>query len=241
MRDAFNEELRFISGQLVEMTRLTSSALNRATQAIMDADLELAESVITADEHIDAVRRDLDNRAVDVLARQQPVATDLRILVTAMRMSSDLERMGDLARHVAKLARLRYPTSAVPPSLRATFSEMAQVALRMTSQTGSIIASHDVDGAAKLQREDDEMDELHREVFRKMLDEDWDGGTEQAVDATLLSRYYERFGDHAVSVANRVVYLVTGEWHDEAAMDDRLEQRTADSAQSTAPVRRAQT
>ncbi|MDQ3527804.1 MAG: phosphate transport system regulatory protein PhoU, partial [Actinomycetota bacterium] len=106
MRDAFNEELRFISGQLVEMTRLTASALNRATQAIMDADLELAESVITADEHIDAVRRDLDNRAVDVLARQQPVATDLRILVTAMRMSSDLERMGDLARHVAKLARL---------------------------------------------------------------------------------------------------------------------------------------
>ncbi|WP_311197761.1 PhoU domain-containing protein [Ornithinimicrobium sp. INDO-MA30-4] len=121
MRTAFHEELAFISDQLVEMTRLTASALNRATQALMDADLELAESVITADEHIDAIRRDLDNRAVDTLARQQPVATDLRILVTSMRMSSDLERMGDLARHVAKVARLRYPESSIPPALRGVF------------------------------------------------------------------------------------------------------------------------
>lgn len=237
MRTAFHQELQFISDQLVEMTRLTASAVNRATQALMDADLALAETVITADEHIDAVRRDLDHRAVDALARQQPVATDLRILVTAMRMSADLERMGDLARHVAKLARLRYPNSAIPATLRSTFSEMAHVAESMVTKAGSIIASSSVDGALELQREDDEMDQLHREVFRQLLSEDWQGGTEAAIDATLLSRYYERFGDHAVSVAHRVVYLVTGEWHDESALDERLEGRTTTSTTGKAPVR----
>ncbi len=237
MRTAYHEELVFISDQLVEMTRLTASALNRATQALMDADLELAESVITADEHIDAVRRDLDNRAVDTLARQQPVATDLRTLVTSMRMSSDLERMGDLARHVAKVARLRYPEAAIPASLRATFAEMAQLAERMVMKTGSIIHNNDLEGASRLKDDDDRMDELHREVFRLLLSERWDGPIEAAVDATLLSRYYERFGDHAVSVAHRVVYLVTGEWHDEVNMDDALESRTAESARHTAPVR----
>jgi len=236
MRTAYHEELVFITDQLVEMTRLTASALNRATQALMDADLELAESVITADEHIDAVRRDLDNRAVDVLARQQPVATDLRTLVTAMRMSSDLERMGDLARHVAKVARLRYPESAISASLRSTFTEMAQIAERMVVKTGTIIDTNDVGGASRLADDDDRMDELHREVFRVLLSERWQGATEAAVDATLLSRYYERFGDHAVSVAHRVVYLVTGEWHDEMNMDEALEMRTADSARHTAPV-----
>jgi phosphate transport system protein len=236
MRTAYHEELVFITDQLVEMTRLTASALNRATQALMDADLELAESVITADEHIDAVRRDLDNRAVDVLARQQPVATDLRTLVTAMRMSSDLERMGDLARHVAKVARLRYPESAISASLRSTFTEMAQIAERMVVKTGTIIENNDLEGASRLKDDDDRMDELHREVFRVLLSERWEGATEAAVDATLLSRYYERFGDHAVSVAHRVVYLVTGEWHDEMNMDEALEMRTADSARHTVPV-----
>ena len=225
MRTAFHEELALISDQLVEMTRLTSSALNRATQALMDADLALAESVITADEHIDALRRDLDNRAIDAIARQQPVARDLRMLVTAMRMSSDLERMGDLARHVAKLARLRYPRPAVPAQLRATMTEMSRVALRMVEKAGSVIASNDLEGAASLLQADDEMDDLHREVFRKVLSESWDGGIEPAIDVTLLSRYYERFGDHAVAVAHRVVYLVTGEWYDETELEERLEAR----------------
>jgi len=226
LRTAFHEELRLIRDQLVEMTRLTSSALNRATQALTDADLELAESVITADEHIDALRRELDDRAVDAIARQQPVARDLRMLVTAMRMSADLERMGDLARHVAKTARLRYPRSAVPASLRSTITGMSRVALRMVDRAGSVIASDDLEGAAELLQADDEMDHLHREVFRKVLSDGWDEGIEAAIDATLLSRYFERFGDHAVAVAHRVVYLVTGEYHDEDELEGRLEARS---------------
>lgn len=236
MRSAFHEELRTIRDQLVEMTRLTSTALDRATTALLDADLALAESVIGADEHIDAVRRDLDERAVDVIARQQPVARDLRVLVTAMRMSADLERMGDLARHVAATARLRYPRPAVPPSLRSTITAMSRVALQMVDRAGTVIASDDLEGAAALLQADDEMDDLHREVFRTVLSDDWDEGIEAAVDATLLSRYFERFGDHAVAVAHRVVYLVTGEYHDESELEERLEARARRRDEPGQPV-----
>lgn len=223
MRTAFTEELQFISDQLVEMTRLSGAALDRATEALMNADLELAESVISADAHIDAVRRDLDNRAIDALARQQPVATDLRTLVTAMRMSSDLERMGDLARHVAKLTRLRYPNKVLPAELESTFAAMSNVAEKLVGQAGLIIETNDLDAAEQLDVTDDKMDELHRDVFRALLSPEWDGGTEAAIDATLLSRYFERFGDHAVSIAHRVVYLVTGEWGDDIELDERLD------------------
>lgn len=223
MRTAFTEELQFISDQLVEMTRLAGAALDRATEALMTADLELAESVISADAHIDAVRRDLDNRAIDALARQQPVATDLRTLVTAMRMSSDLERMGDLARHVAKLTRLRYPNKVVPAELEPTFVAMSNVAEKLVGQAGLIIETNDVEAAGQLDVTDDKMDELHRDVFRLILSEEWAGGTEAAIDATLLSRYFERFGDHAVSISHRVVYLVTGEWGDDVELDERMD------------------
>jgi phosphate transport system protein len=219
MRTSFHEDLDKISEQLVEMTRLAGSAISGATRALLDADLHLAESVIAADEQIDALRRELDDRSIDLLARQQPVATDLRMVVTAMRMSSDLERMGDLARHVAKVARLRYPNSAIPPVMRSTVLEMGQVAERIVAKAGSVIAGKDIESALALERDDDEMDRLHRDMFGMLLDGKWTHGTEAAVDATLVSRYYERFADHAVSVARRVVYLVTGEWQTEADLD----------------------
>lgn len=212
MRDQFHENLDRISDQLVEMTRLAGSAMARATTALLDADIALAESVIEADERIDGLRDDLDNLAVDLLARQQPVATDLRMVVTAMHMGTDLERMGDLAQHVAKVARLRYPKSAVPAELRSMIVEMDQIAQRIVAKAGSIIAAKDAEGAHELREDDDRMDELHRETFRILLSDSWSHTTETAVDMTLLARYYERFADHAVTLARQVVYLVTGEW-----------------------------
>ena len=219
MRDAFHEDLDSISDQLVEMTRLAGSAMNRATTALLDADIHLAESVIAADEQIDGLRKELDDRSIDLLARQQPVATDLRMVVTSMRMSADLERMGDLARHVAKVARLRYPQSAIPAEARATVLQMGQVAERIVAKAGSVIASRDIALAVQLEQDDDEMDRLHRQLFQQLLSGNWTYGMEAAVDITLVGRYYERFADHAVSVARRVVYLVTGEWHTEAELD----------------------
>ena len=212
MRDAFHEELDRISDHLVEMTRLAGSAMSRSTTALLDGDLGLAESVIEADQQIDNLRDELDELAVQLLAQQQPVATDLRIVVTALHMASSLERMGDLAEHVAKVARLRYPQTAVPAEARATIVEMGQLAERIVAKAGSIIAAKDVDGAKDLHGDDDAMDRLHREVFTMLVADAWSAGTEAAIDMTLLSRYYERFADHAVSVARQVAYLVTGEW-----------------------------
>ncbi len=211
MRDHFHGELAVLSEGMVEMTRLVGSAISRATTALLDADLTLAESVIAADEQVDALQVDLEERSFGLLARQQPVATDLRVIVTGLRMTADLERMGDLARHVAKLARMRYPGSAIPPTLRGTVVEMGQVAERIVAKTGSVIASRDLALAAELETDDDAMDVLHRTLFAVLLSPDWEHGIETAIDVTLCGRYYERFADHAVSVARRVVYLVTGE------------------------------
>ena len=168
MRKAFHEELDRVAETLVEMTHLASSAMNRATTALLDADIHLADSVIAADAEIDARRAELDLMSFDLLARQQPVATDLRVIVTSMRMSSDIERMGDLARHVAKVARLRYPASAVPAELRATILQMGQVAERIVEKAGSVIAARDVEAAHQIERDDDAMDDLHRELFARV-------------------------------------------------------------------------
>ncbi|MBA3618630.1 MAG: phosphate signaling complex protein PhoU [Acidothermales bacterium] len=211
MRDLYHQQLDAISNQLVEMTRLVGSAMGRSTTALLDADLGLAESVIAADDQVDLIYREIEAQAYELLARQQPVASDLRVIVTSLRMSSDLERMGDLAIHVAKVARLRFPASAVPAQLRSTILEMGQVAERIVAKAGSVIASRDVPTALELEQDDDEMDRLHRTLFVIILDDSWQHGVEAAIDMTLLSRYYERFADHAVSVARRVVYLVTGE------------------------------
>lgn len=219
MRSVFHEELRSLSDQLVELSRLSARALNRATEALLNADLSLAEQVISEDDAIDAIRIDLDNRAIDALARQQPVATDLRQLVTTLRMSADLERAGDLAAHVAKLTRLRYPEPVLPEALRPTFIEMAQVAEEMILRAGQIVHELDPSGAIELQGRDDTMDRLHRDVFRILLDEQFSGNNQLIIDATLLSRYFERYADHAVSVAIRVVFLVTGNWVDEEEWD----------------------
>ena len=211
MRDTYHDELDAISASLVEMTNLVGSAMSRATTALLDADLTLAEAVIANDESVDALYRETEARAFDLLARQQPVASDLRVLVTSLRMVADLERMGDNAVHVAKIARRRYPGSAVPPALRSTVLKMGHAAEEIVAKAGSVIAGRDIQMAAELEKDDDVMDELHRQLFKAILDDSWEAGIEPAIDITLAGRYYERFADHAVSVARRVVYLVTGE------------------------------
>lgn len=213
MRNTYHDELDEITGLLVDMTRLVSSAMERTSTALLDADLTLAEMVIDGDLAIDAVYRDIEKRGFEILARQQPVASDLRTIVTSLRMVADLERSGDLALHLAKLARRRYPECAIPVELRPTILEMAHVAETIMTKTGTVIATRDIDQARELERDDDVMDNLHRNLFTIMLAEEWNYGVETAIDIALAGRYFERFADHAVSVARRVVYLVTGE-HD---------------------------
>jgi phosphate transport system protein len=211
MRDVYHEELDSIGRTLIEMTGLVGSAMGRATAALLEADLQVAESVISADDAVDALQHDLDARSLDLLARQQPVAGDLRTIITSLRMSADLERMGDLARHVAKVARLRYPEIAVPEDLRDTIKRMGEIAVDLAQKTAEIIEGRDVETARELPVDDDAMDELHRALFGALLDNKAEYSIETAIDVTLIGRYYERFADHAVSVSRRIVFLVTGE------------------------------
>ncbi len=211
MREGYREELDDINNCLVEMANSVGSAMSTATTALLDADVALADLAITGDERIDAVRESIEERCFTLLARQQPVATDLRTITTAMRIVGDLERMGDLAEHIAKVARMRFPDHAVPQEVRPIFLEAGNVAESLVTKAGTVIAKRDVEAAAELEDEDDLMDQLHKQLFRELLLPTWGHGIEAAIDVTLLGRYYERFADHAVSVARRVVYLVTGE------------------------------
>ena len=211
MRSSYHDELDAVNEELVAVTRLVGSAMNRATQALLDGDLALAESVIENDAQIDALAASIEERCFDIIALQAPVATDLRVVIGALRIATSLERMGDLAEHVAKQARLRHPKPAVPTELRATFALMGAIAEAIVSKTGAVIATKDVALAADIAKHDAEMDRLHRELFTIVLSPSWPHGVEEAIDVTLLSRYYERYADHAVSVTRRVLTVVTGE------------------------------
>jgi phosphate transport system protein len=211
MRDLYHGQLDTVVDDLVTMTGEVRTAVRRATESLLQADARIAEEVIGSDAAVDRQREVVEDRAFEILARQQPVAGDLRVLVAALRMVADLERMGDLAVHVAKVARLRFPECAVPAELRDNVARMGVVAEEMVQAAGDILARRDLDEALELERQDEEMDLLRRSQFRVLLNDDWAHGVESAVDVALLGRYYERIADHAVSLARRVVYLVTGE------------------------------
>jgi len=210
MRNAYHESLDAITDELVSMSRLVSSMMHRASAALIDADREKAEEVIDADLEIDSINQEVELTATELIALQQPVAGDLRMVVAAMRISATLERMGDLAQHVAKTARMRYPDSAVPDNVRAQFIEMAAIADRMGVKMAEVLATKDVGLAREIEADDDRVDALHRQVLDVLLNDD-PGPVNQAIDVTLLNRFYERYADHVVSVARRVIYLVIGE------------------------------
>ncbi len=212
IRSVFQDELDSVSQTLFELSVMVSDSMAKATSALMTKNLSLAEEVITFDEKIDTVQHDLDARIIDIIARQQPVASDLRALVTALRMSADLERMGDLADHVAKLVRLRHPDCAVPAELLPMLEVIGETAEKIATKTGVVISTRDVALAAQVEKDDDEMDLLHRQLISALIAPTWQHGVETAIDLTLLGRYYERYADHAVSVARRVIFLVTGKF-----------------------------
>ncbi len=211
MRTAYFDQLDAIVDDLVTLAGLVQQAVGRATHALMTADPHIADQVIADDTSIDLLREKIEDRAFELLALQQPVAGDLRTLVAAVRMVADLERMGDLAVHIAKVAKLRMPENAIPEEMQPTLRRMGEVAVHMVGQVSHVIAEKDVEAARTLERDDEEMDELRRRSFRMMLGDSWAYGVEPAIDIALLGRYYERIADHTVSLCRRVIYLVTGE------------------------------
>jgi phosphate transport system protein len=211
MREEFRIDLNIVSQLLVDMAEAVRAAMRQATRALLTADRKAAEDVIERDAEVDSLYRQIEERVCDLLARQAPVASDLRALITALHVAADLERMGDLADHVAKTAVRRHPSPAVPAELRGVFSEMATVADRIANKIATVLSNPDATLAAELEQDDDAMDDLHRDLFALLLADDWPYGVETAIDGTLLGRFYERYADHAVNAGRRVVYLVTGE------------------------------
>ncbi|WP_066518148.1 phosphate signaling complex protein PhoU [Curtobacterium ammoniigenes] len=218
MREVFQQELEEVQERLVEIADLVAVAIQRATEAFTESDVTLAEQVIADDAKIDARAQDLDELAIDILARQAPVARDLRVVVSALRISASLERMGDMAEHISQLARYRFPEKVVPKGLRPTFQEMGVLDVAMAKKLVLLLKSEDLDLATEIRDDDDKVDELHASVFDFVLGETWKGKPIDTVDATLASRYHERFADHAVSIAKKVQYLATGDWVGAAAI-----------------------
>ena len=212
MREVFQQELTEVRERLVAISDLVADAIDKATTAFTTQDVTLAESVIADDHLIDEAARSLDELAIDILARQQPVARDLRVVVSALRISASLERMGDMATHISQLARYRFPEKVVPKSLRSTFKRMGELDVAIARKLTRLLAIEDPELAEEIRNDDDDVDELHLSVFDAMLGATWKGAANDTIDATLASRYHERFADHAVSIAKKVQYLQTGEW-----------------------------
>ncbi|MBG0741673.1 phosphate signaling complex protein PhoU [Paeniglutamicibacter antarcticus] len=215
MRKVFQAELHQIGEGLIEISQLVTEGTENAICAFQGADIELAQDVIAADARIDFLQNDLDERAIDILALQGPVASDLRMIVGSLRMSASLERMGDLARHIAQLARLRYPLTVIPAQLTLTFNELARLDLKIARQVGELLQTRDMALVAEIQTAKSSISELHRSVFHAIAAPQWQESPATTVDVALASRYFERFSDHGVSVSRKVAYLVTGQWQPE--------------------------
>ncbi len=206
MREVFQQELAEVQDRLVEIAELVVRSIRSATQAFNESDVTLAEEVIANDHRIDELTVVLDELSIQILARQQPVARDLRIVVSALRIS------------IAQLARYRFPDKVVPKSLRSTFAEMGRLDVQIAEKLAELLRTQDIRLADEIRNDDDDIDELHASVFDKVLGETWKGQAVDTVDATLASRYHERFADHAVSIAKKVQYLATGDWAPEVAV-----------------------
>lgn len=211
MRDEFRANLLEIGRLLVSMAEAARDAMRHATDALLTADKEIAERVVARDDEIDARYRQVEEKVQEVLARQAPVAGDLRMVVTALHIAGDIERMGDLAEHVARACLRRHPAPVVPQELVGVFRQMGNVADRLAGEMTVVLSAPNATRAAKIEDADDAMDALHRQLFQALLGPGWPHGVEPAIDAALLGRFYERYADHAVNSGQHIVYLVTGE------------------------------
>ena len=208
MRVIFNEELKQVADDLDRMAQNVRKAIKGAGEALLNQDVEAAQTVIDGDIEIDALESSVIDQCVKLLAKQNPVATDLRVVVSTMRLASTFERMGDLARHVAEAARRTYPAAAIPESAQPVFAEMIDFLDNTADQLVAMLFDRDAKTAEAIILADDKLDNLHHQTFDLALSDDIT--RQQTVDIVLLGRFLKRLGDHAVSAARRVVYIVSG-------------------------------
>lgn len=219
MREMFDHELESVQTRIVEIADSVHTIVADATTALLEADVKAADRALAGAESVSEKALSLDELVIRTLALQAPVAKDLRILVSTLRISASLERMSALASHIATIARFRFPDSAIPESLSDTFDEMVLLDVRLCKKLVKLLRNTSVDLARSIQAADSRVDELHREVFEVVLDKSWKEKAVHTVDVTLASRYLERIADHVVDISSKVSYLTTGDWSD-ADLDD---------------------
>ena len=212
MNEIFRSDLSEVQVRLVDLSEAVTEIMEKASMAFLNSDVRKADEAIALAEVNEEKALAIDELAIRILGRQSPVARDLRVLVSALRISASLERMGALAGHIATIARFRHPESAVPESLRKTFSEMGSLDCALSRKLTQLLRNPDVDLAKAIQGEDARVDELHRSVFDVVLSSTWQENPMYTVDVTLASRYHERFADHVVDISAKVAYLTTGDW-----------------------------
>jgi len=212
MNEIFRSDLSEVQVRLVDLSEAVTEIMEKASMAFLNSDVRKADEAIALAEVNEEKALAIDELAIRILGRQSPVARDLRVLVSALRISASLERMGALAGHIATIARFRHPESAVPESLRKTFSEMGSLDCALSRKLTQLLRNPDVDLAKTIQGEDARVDELHRSVFDVVLSSTWQENPMYTVDVTLASRYHERFADHVVDISAKVAYLTTGDW-----------------------------
>ena len=210
MRTVYHEHLSELAEQLTRLCALSGATMERATRALLQADLASAEQVIGDYDKIAAMGTRAEESAITLLALQQPVAGELRSIISWIQVIADVDRMGALAVHVAKIVRQRHPEHVLPAEVEGYFAEMGRVAVELANNAQEVLLTRDPGKAAGIRQQDDAMDELHRQLFTELIDREWTHGVPAAVDVTLLGRFYERFADHAVEVGRRVVFQTTG-------------------------------
>ena len=212
MREVFQQELSEVQDRLVTIASEATETMKLASKAFLASDVALADQAIEKADANEAYATELDELVIKVLATQAPVARDLRILVSALRMSASLERMGGLAGHIAAIARFRYPGSAIPDVVRPVFEKMSELDISLGELCVELLKNTSLDEAAVIDEADDEVDKLHKQIFDIVLADDWKENAMFTVDVTLASRYFERFADHVVDISGKVRYLNTGDW-----------------------------
>jgi phosphate transport system protein len=217
MRTLFTAEMSELADDLADMARHVSTAIDRAGEALLTRNVELAQQVIADDAKLDDLESMVDERCVLLIAQQQPVGLDLRTIVVSLRISAALERMGDLAQHIAEDARRAYPDSAIPASHADLVDGMVDAAKKAADEVAQLIEARDLNVAARIVSDDDTLDHLHAESYKRLLADGFEGTPQEILTISLLARYFERFGDHAVGISRRIVYLVTGDHGGERA------------------------
>jgi phosphate transport system protein len=210
MRTEFHQRLDDLASDLAQMCALAGEEIERATYSLLQADLDAAEEVISELDGLTALKNKVEHDAFLLLARQSPVASDLRVVVGALQTAADADRMGGLAAHVAKIVRRRHPGRVLPQVVEGYFAEMGDVATALAGSAREVVLSGDVVRAKQILQDDETMDSLHRHLFSVVMGADWRHGVGAAVDLVLLGRFYERYADHTVEIARRVIFQTTG-------------------------------